>query len=96
MIRRGPHRKRHVQHFLYRCVCIRFQVNVFTEPLPSNDRGKNVQTHRLMEGIYEVAVEMGSSATIFKASFIMFSSGNQNLMGWGIYISTHIHSIMII
>jgi hypothetical protein len=34
----GPHRKRLVQQ-LYCCVCIRSSVNVFTEPLPSNDRG---------------------------------------------------------
>jgi hypothetical protein len=28
--------------------------NVFTEPLPSNDRSIHIQTHRLMGGIYEV------------------------------------------
>jgi hypothetical protein len=29
-------------------------VDVFTESLPSNDRGTQVQTHRLIGGVYEV------------------------------------------
>jgi hypothetical protein len=33
---------------------IRCHGNVFTEPLPSNDRGIHMQTHRLMRGIYKV------------------------------------------
>jgi hypothetical protein len=28
--------------------------NIFTEPLPSNDMTTHIQTHRLVEGIYEV------------------------------------------
>jgi hypothetical protein len=28
--------------------------NVFTLPLPSNDKGIHLQTYRLMEGIYEI------------------------------------------
>jgi hypothetical protein len=43
--RRGPHRKHHVQHFFYCCVCIRYGGNVFTDPLPSNDRW-HTQTYR--------------------------------------------------
>jgi hypothetical protein len=39
LIRHGPHWKRRVQQFFYCCVCIRYSDNVFTEPLPSNDRG---------------------------------------------------------
>jgi hypothetical protein len=39
LIRHGQHRKRRVQQFFYRCVCIRWHGNVFTEPLPSNDKG---------------------------------------------------------
>jgi hypothetical protein len=35
-------------------VCICCSGNMFTEPFPSNERGKNVQTHRLTGGIYEV------------------------------------------
>jgi hypothetical protein len=33
---------------------IRCRSNVFTEPLPSNDRGIHIQTLRLMGGIYKV------------------------------------------
>jgi hypothetical protein len=39
LIRHGSHWKRRVQQFFYYCVCIRYRVNVSTEPLPSNDRG---------------------------------------------------------
>jgi hypothetical protein len=39
LIRHGAHRKLGVQQFFYFCVCIRCRRNVFTEPLPSNDRG---------------------------------------------------------
>jgi hypothetical protein len=44
-----------VLQFSYCSVCIRGRGNVFTEPLPSNDRGIYIQTHRLMTGIYEVS-----------------------------------------
>jgi hypothetical protein len=54
LIRHGPHRKRRVKQVFYYCVCIRCCGNVFSEPLPSNDRGLHIQTHRLMGGIYEV------------------------------------------
>jgi hypothetical protein len=37
-IRHRPHWKRHVQQFFY-CISIRYRGNVFTEPLPSNDKG---------------------------------------------------------
>jgi hypothetical protein len=53
-IRHGPHRKRRVRQFYYCCVCILCRGNVFTGPLPSNDRGIHIQIHRLMGGIYEV------------------------------------------
>jgi hypothetical protein len=33
---------------------MRCRHNVFTEPLPSNDRGIYIQTHTLRGGIYEV------------------------------------------
>jgi hypothetical protein len=36
-------------------LCVyRWRRNVSTEPLPSNDKGMHIQTHRLMRGIYEV------------------------------------------
>jgi hypothetical protein len=50
LIRHRPHRKRCVQQFFYCWVCISCRANVFTEPLPSNDRG----VHRLMGGFYEI------------------------------------------
>jgi hypothetical protein len=39
LIRYGPHLRRRVQQFFFRCVCIRCRSNVSTEPLPSNDKG---------------------------------------------------------
>jgi hypothetical protein len=53
--------------FFYCCVRIRRCANVFTEPLPSNDRGMHIQIHRLMGGILEVAVEMGSGDMIYSS-----------------------------
>jgi hypothetical protein len=38
LIRHGPHWKRRVHQFFYCCVCILYASNVYTEPLPSNDR----------------------------------------------------------
>jgi hypothetical protein len=38
-------------------MCIRCRGNVFTEPLPSND--EEIQTQRLMGGIYEVRLWYG-------------------------------------
>jgi hypothetical protein len=54
LIRHGSHRKWRVQQFLYSCVWIRCRCNVFTEPLPSNDRGFHIQAFKLVGGIYEV------------------------------------------
>jgi hypothetical protein len=53
LIRHGRHRNRRVQQFLYCCVCVRCSVNVSTEPMPSNKRGIQICTHRLMGGICE-------------------------------------------
>jgi hypothetical protein len=39
LIRHVPDWKRRVQQFFYCCVCIRYLGNVYTEPLPGNDRG---------------------------------------------------------
>jgi hypothetical protein len=52
LICHGLHGKRRVRHFPYCCVCIRYNVYVFTEPLPSNDRGYPCR-HKLMERICE-------------------------------------------
>jgi putative component of toxin-antitoxin plasmid stabilization module len=44
--------------------------------------GIHVQTHRLMGGIYEVRVEMGSGVMIYRPSFIKTGSGIRMLI-WG-------------
>jgi hypothetical protein len=56
----------------------------FTEPLPSKDRGIHMETHRLMGGIYEVAIWMGSAAMIC-ISTIKTGSGFQKIIGEGLY-----------
>jgi hypothetical protein len=64
LVQHEPHRKRLVQQLFYCCVCIRCSGNVFTEPLPSNDR---VQIYRHIDwrkGFMNYAVEMGSRAII--------------------------------
>jgi hypothetical protein len=46
LIPHGPYRKRRVQQLFYCYVCTRLG-NIFTQPLPSNDRGiyTNTQTN---------------------------------------------------
>jgi hypothetical protein len=58
---------------------------VFTEPLPSKDRG---DTHTdKWEGFMKYAVEMGSSVMIYIPSFIKIGSGIQEFIR-GIYRHT--------
>jgi hypothetical protein len=66
------YRKRCVYQFFYRCVHS-LPRNVFTEPLPSNDRGIHIQTHRLVGGIMKKAVDMGSGVIIYIPSVIKIS-----------------------
>jgi hypothetical protein len=56
-------------------MCIRYRGNVFTEPLPSNDKGIHIQTHRPMGGFMKYAVEMGSGAMIYIPSLIKIGPG---------------------
>jgi hypothetical protein len=49
--------------------------NVFTEPLPSNDRGIHIQ--RVFK---KYAVEMGSGAMVYVRSFIETGSGIQQFI----------------
>jgi hypothetical protein len=44
--------------FNHSYIVIRCRGKDFIDPLPSNDRGIHIQTHRLMGGIYEDVVEM--------------------------------------
>jgi hypothetical protein len=52
----------------------------FTESLPINDR-RNTHTDTQTDGIYEVAVEMGSGTMIYIPGFIKIGSGIQKLIG---------------
>jgi hypothetical protein len=80
LIRHGPLRKRRLQPFFYWCLCIRCHGNVFALPLPSKDRGIQIQTH-WWEGFMKYAVEMGSGAAISIPIFIKFRWGIQKLIG---------------
>jgi hypothetical protein len=79
LIRQAPHRKWRVKQFLYCCVCIRCRCNVFTQPLPSNNKG--IYIYRLVWGIYEVGRLYGLGATIYIPRFIMIGLGFQQLIG---------------
>jgi hypothetical protein len=81
LIRYGPHIKRRIQILFYCCVRVRCRNNVFTEPLPRNDRRIQIQTHRLMEGIYEV--RLCSVVVIYMPRFIKIGSCNLKFMGGG-------------
>jgi hypothetical protein len=75
LIRYGLHRKRCYQNSsIFSCV---FVAAVFKEPLPSNERGIHIQTHRMMGGIMKYAVEMDSVAMIYIPRFIKNGSGIQ-------------------
>jgi hypothetical protein len=51
-LRHGTYRRRCVQQFFYCCLFIRCRGNVFTEPLPSNDKGSQIWTHRMMGVVF--------------------------------------------
>lgn len=70
--------------------CIRCHGNVFTELLPSNNKGGYTYTHWLMRGIYEVHLETGLGAMIYIRSFIKIGWGVKNLTG-----NTHTDSKVI-
>jgi hypothetical protein len=48
--------------------CIRCRGNVFTEPLPSNNRWIHIQTRSYWEGFMKYATEMGSRVMIYNMS----------------------------
>jgi hypothetical protein len=68
--------------------CIRCHGNVFTEPLPSNDRGYKYRHTDWWEGFMKYANEMGSAAMIYLRSFINTDSGIQKLIRVG-YTDRH-------
>jgi hypothetical protein len=53
LIRHESHRKRRLEQFFCCCVCICCHGNVYSEPLPSNNRELHIQPHRLMGGTYK-------------------------------------------
>jgi hypothetical protein len=61
-------------------------------PLPSNNKGIHIQTHRLTEGFMKYAVEMGSGAIIYIPHFLKTGSRIQKLIG---KIHRHTDSKMI-
>jgi hypothetical protein len=79
MIRHGTKRKLRDREF-FRCICIRFRSNVFTEPFPSNEVG--VQTD-LGERFAKYAVDMGSGAMLYIRSLMKIGSDIRKLLGWG-------------
>jgi hypothetical protein len=92
LMRHGAHRKRRAQQFFYCCVCIRWRGNVFTEPLPSNNRtifteplpatiGRYIYRYTDWWEIFmKYAVEMGSGAMMYVPSFIQIGSAIQMLI----------------
>jgi hypothetical protein len=60
---------------------------------PAMIEGIHIQTHRLVGGIMNYAVEMGSGAVICIPSFIKISSGVQKLIG-GIHRHRQQHDLM--
>jgi hypothetical protein len=83
LIWNGLHRKRLIQKLFYCCMCIRCHGSVFTEPLPSNDKGLHIQHTDWWEWFMKYATEMGSGAIIYIPSFIKLGSGIQKLIGGG-------------
>jgi hypothetical protein len=97
-IRHGPHRKRRVQKFFHCCTCIRCHCNVFTQPLPGNDRRIHIETHRLMGGIYEVRRWDGFSCHYIHTKFHnnWFSHSNVNKGDTQTYRRQHGHRISLL
>jgi hypothetical protein len=58
---------------------LRCSGNMFTEPLPNNDRGDTHKHTDLWERFVKYAVEMGSGAMIYVPSLINIGLGIHNL-----------------
>jgi hypothetical protein len=77
MLRHGPNRKRCFQKFfvaagtsLPSCCLVTIGRYSLSSPCQATIGGIHIQTHRLMAGIYEVAVQMVSGAVIHTPSFV--------------------------
>jgi hypothetical protein len=81
LIKHEPHGKRCVQQLFSFCMCIRCRGNVFTEPLPSNDRGYTCRHTDWWEVFMKYAVEIDSGAMIYIPSFINIDSVFRKLIG---------------
>jgi hypothetical protein len=77
LIRQGLHRKRRVQQLFYCCTFIRCHGNVFTDPLPNNDKGMHIHTDR-WEGFMKNTIEMGSGAMKYILSRVYGCVTNNN------------------
>jgi hypothetical protein len=91
LIRYGPHRKWWTQQFFV--AYIRCRGNVYTKPLPSNNRGVHMQTHRLMGGVYKVRRCDGLRCHDIHTKFHKTISGIQKFMGGG---DSQTHSMEIV
>jgi hypothetical protein len=78
LIRHGPHRKRRVQQFSYCYTCIICRGNVFTEPLPSNNRGIHTQTQTDGRDLWSAPLKWAQAP-----SFIKTGSSIRELIGGG-------------
>jgi hypothetical protein len=86
LTRHEPHIKRQVEEFFYCCVCIRCRINVFAEPLHSNDRRIHTYTHILIGGIYEArSWDAHRCHDIVRTKFHTDWLGHSNVHGEGIY-----------
>lgn len=73
--RHGLHRIRRTQQFFCLCVCIRCNENVFTKPIPNNNRGMHLQTDRQNNGRH-----FWSTPWYRPPGFLKTSAGSQNLI----------------
>lgn len=63
--------------------CVRCLGNIFTEPLPNNDRRYKHRHKDWWEGLMKRAVFRGSGAMMYITSFIKTDLGIHKLIEWG-------------
>jgi hypothetical protein len=73
-------------------VCIHGRGDVFTEPLPRNDKGFTYRHTGSREGFMKYAIEMGSGVMIYIPGFIKIGSAIQKLIVGG-YTDTHRYTV---
>jgi hypothetical protein len=71
--------------------CILWRQKLSTEPLPSNDMGIHIQSHRLMGGIYEERHWDGQKCRDTHTKLVEISSGSQKCIGTDTHTNTQMH-----